>query len=132
MGNATGFESARAVAEQHVYRVVAGISDHNVRLAVAVNVRDGHCRWSRSYSDIDVRLEGAVAIANRIEMVFADSLATTRSGYPSPFRSPTATETGPVPVGKSCRGNDPAVTPVEAKPAGTFARFDASTPSETG
>jgi hypothetical protein len=50
--------------------------------------------------NVGVEAPGEVVLINT-ETVAEAVFATTRSGFPSPFKSPSATNTGPLPVVKS-------------------------------
>src|SRR5262249_8085805 len=93
-------EAAVALAQQDRDGVVAVRGD-DIEGAVAVQVAQGHEERVLTHGIIGPGAEGAVAVARTTEMVLSLLFAVTRSKWPSWFRSPNATETGPLPTARS-------------------------------
>ena len=104
--------SRRRRVQQHRHRGGAVVGDDEVGLAVAVEVADRHgvrrlSRWRsppwwrrRAWS------RPAPSCSAAPTRVLSPRLATTRSGLPSPLRSPTATEIGADPGGEGLLGGE--------------------------
>ncbi len=112
-----GAEAAGAVAEQHADRVGADVGRHQVELAVAVEVADGHEGRLGAGGEVGLGGEAAETVAQQhADRVGALAFAVTRSSLPSPLKSPTATQLGPAPVAKSVL----AVKPPDSSPSRTL------------
>ena len=99
-----GPKRAIAVAEQHARRVAANIRGYQVLLAIAVEVAHGDRPRLGSSAEVLLGLKRSVAVAEqnaRRVAVEQTKSAATKSLLPSPLKSPTATEEGPLPVRKS-------------------------------
>src|SRR5262249_31943182 len=95
-------EGAVAVAQEHGHRAAADvIGDRKVELTVAVEVLHAHGAGIGAGGVAAWSLEGAVAVARKTCTVpELTSLATARSGRPSPLKSATTTDEGLVPATK--------------------------------
>ena len=100
----------RGGVEQHRDGVGIEVRDDQIGLAVAVQIADGDENGTRSRGESPVgrhswawSLPGAVVLSST-ETVLPPAFATTRSGLPSPLRSPTVTEYGIRPVAKVLLG----------------------------
>ena len=74
--------------------VLLPIGHDQVGFAVAVNIANRHRSWETAGGEGLLGLERAVAIAQQHADRVAVSLVTAMSGLPSPFTSPSATESG--------------------------------------
>jgi hypothetical protein len=86
-----GLECAIAVAQQHTHGVAIDVGHGEVGNAVAVEVsfRDGF--GVTAYGVGDLRLKGAVAVAEQDVDGGAERVGKAKSGLPSPLRSHTVT-----------------------------------------
>jgi hypothetical protein len=89
---APGPEAAIASVGEHGDGVRAEVRVRQVRLAVTVEVADRDRGRARSGCVIALALETAVALLRSTATVLALPFAVARSGLPSLFRSPIATE----------------------------------------
>ena len=72
------------------------VDDREIGLPVQIQVGRRHREREVPERVIDPGLEAAVAVAEQHRDAAETTLATARSGLPSPFKSPAATSNGPL------------------------------------
>ena len=104
-GEGGGGRPVRRRVQQHRHRAVADVGDGEVGSAVAVEVgrrhgvgagADGEGLWAAKAG----AAAPAAVVFSSTDTVSLLKLATARSGLPSPLKSATARESGPVPTAK--------------------------------
>ena len=97
-----GLERAVAVAQQHRHGagvdVRARVFDGEIEAAVALEVACHDGVWVRPHGVVGWGLERAVAVAQQHRHRVVSRVATARSTWPSPLKSPATMASGPGPT----------------------------------